>query len=284
MSTQRFQIDQVNFNQSRPKLLYITESKFDHEWNSMLHTHLYTEMFYVTKGNGLLCLDNKAYPVKEDDLVIVNPLVSHTERGIENVNFEYIVMGIEGITYFSKEQDEEQGCSIANYYDYKHEVLFYLKTILLEVKAKDMEYQSLCQNLLEVLLINLMRRAHISLKTTPVNKANKDCVFIEKYIDAHFKEDVTLDKLSEVTFLNKYHIVHVFKQYKGISPINYMIQKELKKPSFSFQQPIYKFQKLPLSSALRVNPTLPKHSKKQPVFPRYNIEKIIQNNESKRYE
>ena len=227
MSTQRFQIDQVNFNQSRPKLLYITESKFDHEWNSMLHTHLYTEMFYVTKGNGLLCLDNKAYPVKEDDLVIVNPLVSHTDRGIENVNFEYIVMGIEGITYFSKEQDEEQGCSIANYYDYKHEVLFYLKTILLEVKTKDMEYQSLCQNLLEVLLINLMRRAHISLKTTPVNKANKDCVFIEKYIDAHFKEDVTLDKLSEVTFLNKYHIVHVFKQYKGISPINYMIQKRI---------------------------------------------------------
>ena len=75
MSTQRFQIDQVDFNKARPKLLYITESKFDHEWNSTLHTHLYTEMFYVTKGHGLLSLDNKNYPVKEDDLVIVNPLV-----------------------------------------------------------------------------------------------------------------------------------------------------------------------------------------------------------------
>ena len=105
--------------------------------------------------------------------------------------------------------------------------LFYLKTILLEVKAKDVEYQSLCQNLLEVLLINLMRRANINLKSSPINKANKDCVFIEKYIDAHFKEDLTLDTLSELTFLNKYHIVHAFKQYKGISPINYMIQKRL---------------------------------------------------------
>lgn len=227
MSTQRFQIDQVDFNKARPKLLYIAESKFDHEWNSTLHTHLYTEMFYVTKGHGLLSLDNKNYPVKEDDLVIVNPLISHTERGIENVNFEYIVMGIEGVTYFSKEEDEEQGCSIANYYEYKHEVLFYLKTILFEVKTKDTEYQSLCQNLLEVLLINLMRRANINLKSSPINKANKDCVLIEKYIDAHFKEDITLDTLSELTFLNKYHIVHAFKQYKGISPINYMIQKRL---------------------------------------------------------
>ena len=128
---------------------------------------------------------------------------------------------------FSKEEDEEQGCSIANYYEYKHEVLFYLKTILFEVKTKDTEYQSLCQNLLEVLLINLMRRANINLKSSPINKANKDCVLIEKYIDAHFKEDITLDTLSELTFLNKYHIVHAFKQYKGISPINYMIQKRL---------------------------------------------------------
>ena len=79
----------------------------------------------------------------------------------------------------------------------------------------------------EVLLINLMRRANISLKSSPVNKANKDCVYIEKYIDAHFKEDITLDTLSELTFLNKYHIVHAFKQYKGISPINYMIQKRI---------------------------------------------------------
>ena len=47
---------------------------------------------------------SKNYPVKEDDLVIVNPLASHTERGIENVNFEYIVMGIEGVTYFSKKK------------------------------------------------------------------------------------------------------------------------------------------------------------------------------------
>lgn len=121
----------------------------------------------MTKGHGLLSLDNKNYPVKEDDLVIVNPLVSHTERGIENVNFEYIVMGIEGVIFFSKEEDEEQGCSIANYYEYKHEVLFYLKTILMEVKARDAEYQSLCQNHIRSITDHLMRRANISLKSSP---------------------------------------------------------------------------------------------------------------------
>lgn len=227
MSTERFQLEALNFQQAKPKLLYITQSSFDTEWNSTLHTHLCTEIFYVTRGKGLFSLDNKTFPVKEDDLVIVNPLVSHTERGIKDTSFEYIVMGIEGLTFFSNEQDEIEGCSVMNYYDYKHEVLFYLKTILLEVRNKDIEYQPLCQNLLEVLIINLMRRAQIKLEVAQVNKANKDCVFIENYIDSHFKEDITLDKLSEVTFLNKYHIVHAFKNYKGISPINYMIQKRI---------------------------------------------------------
>lgn len=227
MSTQRFQLEEFNFEQTKPKLLYISESSFDTEWNSRLHTHLCTEIFYVTNGQGYFALDNQIYPVKADDLVIVNPLVSHTEMGIKDTTFEYIVMGIEGLSFFSKQQDEEQGCSIANYYNYKHEVLFYLKTMLVEVKTKEAEYQSLCQNLLEVLIINLMRRSQIKLEVAPVNRANKDCVFIENYIDGHFKEDITLDKLSEVTFLNKYHIVHAFKAYKGISPINYMIQKRI---------------------------------------------------------
>lgn len=227
MSTQRFQLEEIKLSRAKPKLLYISESSFDNEWNSILHTHLCTEIFYVTKGKGLFSLDNKTFSVQEDDLVIINPLISHTERGLKNIKFEYIVMGIEGLAFFSTEQDEEQGCSIVNYRNYKHEVLFYLKTMLLEVKTKDTEYQSLCQNLLEVLIINLMRRSQTKLEVAPINKVNKDCVFIEKYIDAHFKEEITLDKLSEVTFLNKYHIVHSFSKYKGISPINYMIQKRI---------------------------------------------------------
>lgn len=164
MSTQRFQIDQVDFNKARPKLLYITESKFDHRMEfhptyPFIHGNVLCD-----KGPWTFKFRQQKLPVKEDQISLLSiHWLSHTERGIES-QLEYIVMGIEGVTFFSKEEDEEQGCSIANYYEYKHEVLFYLKTILMEVKARDAEYQSLCQNLLEVLLINLMRRANISLK------------------------------------------------------------------------------------------------------------------------
>ena len=43
----------------------------------------------------------------------------------------------------------------------------------------------------------------------------------------YFKEDITLQTLSDLTYLNKYYLVHAFKNYKGVSPINYLIEKRI---------------------------------------------------------
>ena len=40
-------------------------------------------------------------------------------------------------------------------------------------------------------------------------------------------EDITLQTLSDLTYLNKYYLVHAFKNYKGVSPINYLINRRL---------------------------------------------------------
>ena len=47
---------------------------------------------------------------------------------------------------------------------------------------------------------------------------------MEQYINNHYQEDITLELLSEKTYMNKFYLVHAFKQYKGVSPINYLIR------------------------------------------------------------
>ena len=42
------------------------------------------------------------------------------------------------------------------------------------------------------------------------------------------QEDITLELLSEKAFMNKFYLVHAFKQYKGMSPINYLIHLRIK--------------------------------------------------------
>ena len=55
----------------------------------------------------------------------------------------------------------------------------------------------------------------------------------------HFKEDIDLDKLSELTFLNKYYLVHAFNQYKGISPMRYLIQRRISEAKFLLETTSY---------------------------------------------
>lgn len=146
---------------------------------------------------------------------------------------EYIVLGIEELqfTSFSEQEDEEEeekDYSVHNYYEFKHEILFYLKTLLQEMEEKDNNFEVVCQNLLEVLIINMVRRTKANLLIAPAKKVAKECRFVEQYINNHFREEISLELLSEKAFMNKFYLVHAFKQYKGISPINYLIQLRIK--------------------------------------------------------
>lgn len=228
MSNTRYQLNENKIEKMSFRLLYISKASYDSDWHSTQHSHHFTELFYVLRGEGSFIVENERFNVKEDDFITVNPNVLHTEVGKEGSPLEYIVLGIEGLLFAEQNAKEKQkGYTLLNYYDYKHEILFYLKTLVQEIEEKDSNYESVCQNLLEVLVINMLRRTNKSLSVTTTKRTNKECAFIKEYIDQHFTEELTLEALADLTYINKYYLAHAFKKYIGISPINYMIQKRL---------------------------------------------------------
>ena len=213
----------------KTKLLYIENYHYDADWHSTLHSHSFTELFYVVKGQGQFQFNDFIFKdVEEDSLVIINPNVVHTEISDKDNPLEYIVLGIDGTEFFADE-DRELGYSVHNYNDFKHDVLFYLKSILKEAEEKDAHYELMVDNLLRILIMNLVRRTDTDLEITKGTKtSNKDCVFIENYLNVHFREDITLDKLADLTFMNKYYLSHIFKEHSGLSPIDYLLNKRIK--------------------------------------------------------
>lgn len=123
--------------------------------------------------------------------------------------------------------DEFTNYTIHNFFHYREELHFYLKMLLKEVRKKEENFESICQNLLELIIWNITRQTQTTLSVAPTKKITKECRFIEQYLDEHFKEDITLQTLSDLTYLNKYYLVHAFKNYKGVSPINYLIEKRI---------------------------------------------------------
>ena len=208
------------------RLLYISKSRYDRNWQSILHSHAFAELFYVIHGTGVFQTENDSFPVTEDDLVLINPNVTHTEFSHGENALEYIVLGLDGISFRSS-NNTFLPYTICNLRSNRKEMLFYTQTLLQELREKKENYINICQNLLEILIQLVDRNTIATPNLSTTDKLSRECHFIEQYLDEHFAEDINLDTLSELTYMNKYYMVHVFTRYKGVSPINYLINRRI---------------------------------------------------------
>lgn len=208
------------------QLLYVSTAKYGGDWNSLPHTHACTELFYVVGGLGQFRIMDKMLAVKQDDLVIVNPQVEHTEVSLNANPLEYIVLGVEGLEFTASEGGDGR-YTLFNFRRGREELLTLFHDILSEIDRKPAGYEIVCQDLLEVLVVKLMRHTGFSLTVAPQRRSSKECAAVKRYIDGHFKESVTLDALAGMAHVNKYYLVHTFSREYGISPINYLISRRV---------------------------------------------------------
>ena len=229
MSTNRydFAVQENKSVRNATRLLYVSSAKYGGDWHSTPHTHSCSELFYVTGGVGQFFIDGEIHPVSSNDLVIVNPNVEHTEISFNANPLEYIVLGVEGLELSVSEEMEDRYC-IVNFRNKRENIFFYLQNMLREIEAKAPGYETICQDLMEVLVIHLTRQTDFSTTMAPIKKSSSRlCATVKRYIDEHFKENINLDMLAELTHSSKYYMVHAFSEEYGISPINYMISRRI---------------------------------------------------------
>ncbi|MDY0393886.1 helix-turn-helix domain-containing protein [Virgibacillus halophilus] len=227
MSYELYQMDNFTAEKLPLKLLYVTHSAYDKGWHSTQHTHHFTELFYIVKGKGSFLLKGQEIPVKENDLVIINPNIEHTEKSNWQDSLEYIALGIEGLT-FSLPDEENSELGIYTYQGDRVDILFYLHKLLSEVQQNENGYEIICQNIIEILIIKLRRDRNFTIGKVQPQKINKSAAFIQYYINQNYRDDITLDKLAEAGHLNKYYLGHIFKQDIGVSPIEYLNQVRIR--------------------------------------------------------
>lgn len=220
MSYELYKMNHFTVEKLPMKLLYVTHSSYDKGWHSTQHTHHFTELFYIVKGKGSFLMKDQEIPVKENDLVIINPNIEHTEKSNWEDSLEYIALGIEGVAFSLPDEATEVG--IYTYQGDRIDILFYLHKLLSEVQQNEAEYEIICQNIIEILIIKLRRDKNFTIEKIHTHKINKSAAFIQYYINQNYREDITLDKLAEAGHINKYYLGHIFKQDIGVSPIEYL--------------------------------------------------------------
>ena len=224
MSMQRYEIKPKHFQHLNSKLLYISTSKYQGDWKSIPHSHHFTELFYVVSGKGTFLLDGQIFFIGINDLIIVPPNIEHIEECLDASPLEYIVLGIEGITFFNTELSSSR--IICNY-SKKTELLNILNLIMEEVHHEPLGYTLVCQHLLDILLIQIIRCQKLVPASIGTAKMTRECGQVKQYLDSNYADNISLDSLAAFTHMNKYYLAHAFTKYTGLSPISYLNTKRL---------------------------------------------------------
>lgn len=227
MSNQRFSFTDKNPSHLGIKLLYLASAKYEGEWQSNLHTHHFTEIYYITKGLGEFQVEDKRFPVKENNIIIVNPHIEHTEFSSNESPLEYVSLGIEGMIFEFDKPYKDQNYGLYNCDSIKDRISPILQLLLFEAEEEGINHETSCQNLAEMFVIHVMRMQNLSLHPSLDTKMSKECGAAKRYIDSNYMENITLDLLAELTHMNKFYLVHSFTKYTGLSPINYLTQKRV---------------------------------------------------------
>lgn len=217
-----FNQDDDSLPRDKMKLRNIASTRYSGDWPSIPHSHSYAELFYIVDGAGQFQINDRLFPVRAHQLVVVNPNVIHTEISLESHPLEYIVLGIEGLEFTISDTSEGSFCVYT--FDGNNDVLPCMRKILTEMQNRESNFQILCQAYMDIIVVQLMRNASVS--AVPIHSrlpANRQCATVKRYIDHHYKENLTLDELAEKVSISKYHMAHVFKREYGVSPINYII-------------------------------------------------------------
>lgn len=230
MSNERYLMMESDIKNLSFQLESITKSKYDSDWHSTLHTHPFTELFYVVDGKGEFNIQGQRFPVKPNDFVIINPQVEHTELSSPDEPLEYIVLGIRGLSFSNLTPVSEGGhpFSFFNLRDEQKDILRYLNAMVQEATSQQMSYELVCHNLLEILLIKILRHQHFDLEVGKQSKATKDISFIKHYLETYYHESIQLEDLASMTHLSRFYISHSFKKEIGMSPMEYLIDIRIK--------------------------------------------------------
>lgn len=243
MSSHRYEASQEQNHFSQLRLLYITSSKYEGDWHSTMHSHQCSEIFYVVSGHGEFHVEDAVFPVQADQLVIINSNVEHTEACVPQTSMQYIVMGVEGCNLLLENNDDRRYFTI-DCASVRGEILRYMQLILEEMSTRNPHYGAVANNLLEIFFVKLLRHKSITMERASTSKSGIQCALVKRYLDNHYKENITLDTLAGITYLNKFFLAYLFKEEYGISPINYLVRRRVAESRYLLAQTDYRISEI----------------------------------------
>ncbi|MBS4461693.1 helix-turn-helix transcriptional regulator [Aerococcaceae bacterium zg-B36] len=215
-----------NVNSASIKLHQIQSNNIPESHTTTLESNDYLTLIYIHKGAAHYETQQaEQVELKKREVLILNPGHSITLSPIRKI--EYICVQLTGIIFTSSMQLDTSD-SFFHIKQTSSTFKDYLDLALIENQKNYRGTDLLLKKLIECLLIQILRHNELSIKDASMQSKSHEIEQIQAYIRANYAQKITLDSLSEVADINKYYLIRLFKQFTGLSPIDYLIHVRLK--------------------------------------------------------
>lgn len=201
-----------------------------------MHSHNVCEIGIAVSGSGTVMINDRVLPFNPGDISVIFPGDMHISNSIDNnkntwsyINIDIdkmivrspgILSGIEDILSSKKQ--------LSNVFtpELHPTIVNYVNRLFNELIEKSYGYKSLCQYLFAAIMIDVYR---ISTETVPAENKKHMAPIIPalSYISLHYSENITSSKLAEICYISQTHLRRLFKEYTGISPLEYVYKARI---------------------------------------------------------
>lgn len=185
------------------------------------HFHDYYELYYLEVGERYHVLNDELYLLHANELILFAPHVMHHSYGDEDVPFTRT------LTYFVPEEIDNPllaellpSKTGAYKLDSKHIKLIHplLKHMLLEQSTYNAFSEEYIHNLLNLLLIEIVRLNNKVAKSEKSNRIMK----VVSYIHEHYNDNLTVELLATKAYLSPYYLCREFKKFSNSTIVQYI--------------------------------------------------------------
>ena len=219
------------------ELFYYDDTKLSHV---NYHSHDYYEFHVMMSGHVTMHIEKDACPIQIGDILLIMPGVKH-HAVITNEETPY-----QRFVFWISKKYYDQLLQISPDYGYliqqaqeKKYFLFHTDIItrnaiyakmwqlLEELHSDRFGKSSMVHAHISYLVLYLNRTAYEQTHALPAPSNTTLYEQLRAYIGDHIEEELSLEQLSSVFFVSKYHIAHVFKANFGLSIHQYILKKRL---------------------------------------------------------
>ena len=209
------------------KCLYAGKLERIKQWHEKPHAHPFCEILFVLSGQGETIVDGKSYAIEKGDIVIYNPNTMHGERTTGEAGIEIAFFGITNFQVSGLAADNLIGSDASPVLHTKadeEKFRFFFESLVEEVYNDEQYNELIAKYWARLILLGILRLANISEAKFVTN-----AIFtrIHQYLSQNFAEIESMDQICDELKISKYSLSHVFKNYMGIPPMQYITTRRI---------------------------------------------------------